>query len=124
MRAGGKYREGCEGSLQLRHLSELYSTDITFFIVPKRGLYRGCGAWCCGVRNALSRLTFPYWDGARVSLAYNEKPISHDATVLFQSLSLKNEKDAAEKAKARKGASGLELGAGILTVKDKHQKEA
>jgi hypothetical protein len=78
---------GVKGSLQLRHLSEQYSTDITFFIVPKRGLYRGCVAWCCGVRNALSRLPFPYWDRACVSLAYNEKPISHDAMVLFQTLS-------------------------------------
>jgi hypothetical protein len=47
-----------------------------------------------------------HWNGAHVSLAYSEKPISLDATVLFQSLSLKNEKDAAEQAKARKGASG------------------
>jgi hypothetical protein len=76
-----------KGSLQLRPLSEQYAPDIMFFIVPKRGLYRGCVAWGCGVRNALSRLTFPYWDRARVSLAYNEKPISHDATVLFQTRS-------------------------------------
>jgi hypothetical protein len=48
-----------------------------------------------------------YWNGARVSLAYSEKPIRQDATVLFQSFSLKNEKSAAEKAKVRKGASGL-----------------
>jgi len=51
---------GVKGSLQLRHLSEPYSTDITFYIVPKRGLYRGWVAWCCGVRNALSRLIFPW----------------------------------------------------------------
>jgi hypothetical protein len=48
-----------------------------------------------------------YWEGALVSSICNEKPVSHDATVLFQSLSLKKEKDTDEKAKARKGASGL-----------------
>jgi hypothetical protein len=48
-----------------------------------------------------------YWEGSRVFLAYNENPISHDATTLFRSIPLDNEKKSAEKAKARKGASGL-----------------
>jgi hypothetical protein len=47
------------------------------------------------------------WDGSRVLLYYDEKPISNDAIALFQSVPLRNEQTTDEKAKARKGASDL-----------------
>jgi hypothetical protein len=47
------------------------------------------------------------WHGRRVTLIYDEKPITNDADVLFESVTLKNEREADEKAKARQGVSGL-----------------
>jgi hypothetical protein len=47
------------------------------------------------------------WDGSKVLLYYDQKPISDDAITMFQSVPLRNEKAADEKAKARKGAGGL-----------------
>jgi hypothetical protein len=47
------------------------------------------------------------WDGSKVLLYYDQKPISDDAIAMFQSVPLRNERAADEKAKARKGAGGL-----------------
>jgi hypothetical protein len=47
------------------------------------------------------------WEGSRVVLYYDQKPISDDAIAIFSSVPLKSEKEADEKAKARKGVSGL-----------------
>ena len=47
------------------------------------------------------------WDGRRILLCYDQKPISDDAMAMFQSVPLKNEKAADEKAKAREGVSDL-----------------
>jgi hypothetical protein len=47
------------------------------------------------------------WDGSRVLLYYDQKPISDDAIALLQSVPLKHEKETDEKAKARQGVSGL-----------------
>jgi hypothetical protein len=47
------------------------------------------------------------WDGRCVLLYYDQKPISDDAMAMFQSVPLKNEKAADEKAKAREGVSDL-----------------
>jgi hypothetical protein len=48
-----------------------------------------------------------YWNGARVLLSYDEKPLSHEATVIYTSVPLSDEKKAEDKAKSRKGVSGL-----------------
>jgi hypothetical protein len=47
------------------------------------------------------------WDGSRVLLYYDQKPVTNEAITMFQSIPLKNEKTGDEKAKAWKGASGL-----------------
>jgi hypothetical protein len=47
------------------------------------------------------------WKGNRVLLYYDEQPITHDATIIMWSVPLKNAKEAEERAKARKGVSGL-----------------
>jgi hypothetical protein len=48
-----------------------------------------------------------YWFGSRVDLSYHENATTNDASVLFASIPLKQEQEADDKAKARKGVSGL-----------------
>jgi hypothetical protein len=48
-----------------------------------------------------------YWEGSRVVLSYDENPLNHDATVVLSSVPLQSQKTAEDKAKARKGVSGL-----------------
>jgi hypothetical protein len=48
-----------------------------------------------------------YWEGARVVLSYDENPLNHDATVVMSSVPLESQKATDDKAKARKGVSGL-----------------
>jgi hypothetical protein len=66
------------------------------------------------LRQAYGRGTRPnpfmeryYWNSTHVVLSYDENPLSHDATVVFSSVPLESQKAADEKAKARKGVSGL-----------------
>ena len=47
------------------------------------------------------------WHGTRVWLTYEEHPRSHEATVIYTSIPLSDERQAAEKAKSRQGVSGL-----------------
>jgi hypothetical protein len=48
-----------------------------------------------------------YWEGARVTLVYDENPLNHDATAVLSSVPLQSQKAAEDKVKAKKGVSGL-----------------